>query len=315
MLRLFPAVRRRPGFTLGEMLVILAIAVLVLGLLLPAVQRVRAAAARLQSTHNLKQITLACQGACDSRGSYPVAWDAWWMHAGQPGVRKGAWARGTYRGPWKTLTGDVTLFYHLLPYLEEDSRYRAGKGEQLFSYPGGMKLWSLPLPVLISPTDPSASQSFRLSYPWLANGAQQTWACTSYAANYQVFGKRFGNPWDPTQWSGGYATETLPDGSSNTCLFAEKRMICGNRANLWAHGGWWLDYGPYFGAAYGPAAKFQVQPTEKACDPYLPTAFTPAGIVVGMADGSVRTVSHRVSAVTWGMAADPGDGGVLSNDW
>ncbi len=325
------------AFTLIELLVVIAIIAILIGLLVPAVQKVREAAARTQSQNNLKQLGIATHSINDVYGKLPPI--------------QGCFPNTSNNTDWALKSQPSrfgTVMYFLLPYIEQDNAFKAtvmNSWRRSYDNPPGAA--DTVVKTYVAPGDPSLPASNKT---WSDRGA------TSYAGNWHVF--RGG--WDEDWQVGGVNSipRSIPDGTSNTILFAERYAVCGDSAkstgdfyveHIWSEDGqnagprgecwsnntnfvpgFWVHL-PGVGSGNGQSQTAQWQkvdnypwafaigpqaaPTIKNCLPRLLQSFSLGGIMVGLADGSVRPVSLGISPITWGRAIDPKDGLVLGNDW
>jgi prepilin-type N-terminal cleavage/methylation domain-containing protein len=300
---------QRPGFTLIELLVSIAIIGVLIALLLPAVQAAREAARRANCANNLKQLALAAHNHHDTLGRLP------------PGI---GFTPFTDNGVW-----GQNLF-HLLPFLEQDNLYHRALGPvQLPTGPitmyfsGNNNVFSQPVRTFLCPSDPSLGPGGVVPI----NGVP--WGASCYGANSQVFSPIPGDPQGKTRLA------DITDGTSNTLLYAEKYARCTRTSmpldggSLWAYSvfpGLNLPppmnpppkpFRPAFavGDAIGPGSKFQVRPSPTNCDPTRAATAHPGGMLVGLADGSVRTLAPSMSGNTWWAAVTPAGEEVLGSDW
>ncbi len=307
--------RHPPGFTLIEMLVVIAIIGVLIALLLPAVQKVREAARRTQCANNLKQIGLALHHSHDTYGQLPPL-----TGDGASGL--------VLAGPWQGKTS--SWLYFLLPFVEQEAAARlADSGINTANGPQ-----HLPIKTYTCSSDPSGTGegTFQNSYP-------VPWAVGNYGANYQVFGQPATHHWE------GHARlpASFPDGTSNTIACAERYGLCGQRPNnandppptyayhgngsIWAwSAAWGWAWSATFACAdlYGDTARldqlFQVRPTPTSgpgatCDPSRAQTPHPGGIEVLLVDGSVRTVAEGISPATWHAVLTPAEGDLVGSDW
>jgi prepilin-type N-terminal cleavage/methylation domain-containing protein/prepilin-type processing-associated H-X9-DG protein len=308
-----PSVRRRSlsrrGFTLIELLVVIAIIAILIGLLLPAVQKVREAASRVQCTNNLKQLSLAVHNFHSARGKFPA---------------NNIYTYDPTRPNWSWLA-------NLLPHVEQTNLYNQAN---IGGSPPNNINQSLPqiatrVKLFLCPSDPDAfrgpvsySSNFDMLDPVLG---PLTYELTCYRAN---IGSNWGggppgsalwwgtdpqwcnpdpnntNPatmYDGCAFGNGVIWETnspinilgVTDGSSNTIMIGEA-LTGKDYQNAWCH----MD-NAIATCAYSPNAKSPVTgkdyPPDQWWNRYAFTSAHTGGVNFAMADGSVQFISDSIS--------------------
>jgi prepilin-type N-terminal cleavage/methylation domain-containing protein len=311
--------RHLPAFTLVELLVVIAIVAVLIGLLLPAVQLVREAAARTSCANNLKQIGLAAHNFESANGRLPPG------NLGPYPPRPFQQGDPAYIA-WYKSAPHVGVLAHLLPYLEHGDIYNQLNVNWNLDSPGGtgwwndasnwtmaqsrLKVFQCPSDDLYSgvsrgtvvrlyyPPDAPLNNTFGFYAPPVANQIGLT--------NYLGVGGAFLDTPDPYwgQWVGLFYNRSrtsltrVPDGTSNTLMFGESigQVINGDRQLVLA----WMTapYALTSGGLMGPRTAYGA---------FFSSRHT-AVVQFCFADGAVRGVSR--GGTLWN-----GPGTPVSNDW
>ena len=327
--------RPRSAFTLIELLVVIAIIAILIALLVPAVQKVREAAARMQCVNNLKQWGLATHSYHDAFKRLPPA-------------------LGYNGDSLAPNMGFGNAIFHLLAYIEQGNVYNstlgpvAGLPAGNYYFPGNNNVYSMPVAALTCPSNPVAANGVVVS-------GGTSWGASCYAFNALVFmresGITFANPpvangktLDP---QGAMRFMQITDGLSNTILIGERYPKCDtptiSGGSYWAYcptptfpglpapmNGAPAPFYPGFQisifflagqtTAVGPTSVFQTQPNpytgaSSLCDPMRAQSPHPASMSVCLADGTVRQVSSSISPNTWWFVLTPTGGEPIGTDW
>jgi len=239
--------RTRRAFTLIELLVVIAIIAILIGLLLPAVQKIREAANRMKCSNNLKQLGLGAHNYNDVFGKFPDG-----VQIANPPTNGSQNIVSAYRTPG--FGPNWAIF--LLPYIEQNNLYQANvTGIQNYLPSIGVdQSWrnirNNRIPIYLCPSDTSQQ-----TIPFALNGGN--WFRGNYAANAGAgwFNwTRDGDSQDGGAFGGGasgrsggpfginfgaaVATITVQDGTTNTILFNEVRIGLNqnDRRGVWAMG-------------------------------------------------------------------------------
>jgi len=277
---MLPSNRTRPGFTLIELLVVIAIIAILIGLLLPAVQKVREAAARSKCTNNLKQLGIGLHAYHDVNNGFPAGWKT----KGVSNDPNGYWG-------WSVA---------LLPFVEQQNLYnQLNPNTQTLKAAFQTQLGALqtPLSVFMCPSDTVAPLNNNRPFTQMVSGQSVQIAISNYPGNG-------GNNGDTgiIQADRQIRFADLVDGTSNTLAVGERKSKDGAFAALWV--GFSDASGETDGGSNGAQGCVRGYTYYRMPDGATNTGVTapdlafssmhPNGANFALCDGSVRYISNSI---------------------
>jgi prepilin-type N-terminal cleavage/methylation domain-containing protein/prepilin-type processing-associated H-X9-DG protein len=337
---------RRRGFTLIELLVVIAIIAILIALLVPAVQKVRDAAARTQCQNNLKQMGLACHNFNDTYKRLPAAL----IHSGRYNNANNR----PYSGPEVSYIGQPYVIYNhsgfvaLLPYIEQVGLFKqynygfVASVSSPYGIPIGPDGTNNPnhgpngvaqalVPIYVCPADVNpppvetrnvgvTTDFYSMNQVRRGNYLFNTGAYTDYDANWENTGMHARGPFGN---NGAAAVNTIKDGTSNTICIGESVQKHHNGSTVFGpyplsgthtsvHGrGYYNNFAPNY--PYGNCATNPNNATLKCTYAWGFSSFHSGLTNFVWCDGSVRPVSDGINAASW-LAVTTADGGEVASN-
>ncbi|MCE9566951.1 MAG: DUF1559 domain-containing protein [Planctomycetes bacterium] len=230
-----PSAIARLAFTLIELLVVIAIIAILIGLLLPAVQKVREAAARMKCSNNLKQIGLAIAAYSDVMGKYPQG------RLGCDGITDAPWCSVPTTD--NVARAGQSGFVQLLPYMEADNLFKTVSATDP---PWGSysTTWATPNKTVVETRPPFQVCPSDTSLPFITTSGLNA-ATGSYAFVHGKLGPSQGISSTLKLYNTGmfnyriaHKMSDMTDGTSNTMLVGEVIDAHTNLStNMWTQGG------------------------------------------------------------------------------
>jgi Tfp pilus assembly protein PilE len=292
------SVQTRRGFTLLQLLVVLAILLILLGLFFPAVARVRQASERMQSTNNIRQLVLALHNYHATYGQLPAGVD----------------------------DNSFSTSARLLPFIEQDNVYRMIDFKKSVDDKANATMRAVIIKVFLSPLDPQEPPN-------------EKFGPTNYLYNNLVFSlnskMQFRDVKDGTSNTVALGETLKGDGKTKAedvkrqhvllgkddlkgikpdagvKFFKDDKNIAGDRCASW------MD-GRFLQGTFNGELKLNDERPDVSCAGLGGVSALRSlnrTVLVGMLDGSARTVIDKVSHTTWKAALTPNGGEVLGTDW
>jgi prepilin-type N-terminal cleavage/methylation domain-containing protein len=320
----------RRGFTLIELLVVIAIIAILIALLVPAVQKVREAAARTQCGNNLKQIGLGIHNHNDTFKLLPTGGQHWSLpptylpigpigSTGSPNVPiEGVAGPALQRAGW---------LFQLLPFVEQDNVYKGG-GKTMIPDAQAQAIAAV-IPIYFCPSRRSP-RVFSQATNWYPPAIAGTHAQCDYGASIANNSSTNGflqRTFNHNMGDGNLGTPNRPpirlndliDGTSNVLLAGDKRIPIDRLSGFQGEdnegytSGW--DHDTYRRTDLLPLPDCNASNTAGCADSQRFGSSHTSGFMAVLGDASVRMISYSITATTFNNLGNRYDGNPLGNDF